>query len=163
MRKTKLIIAACIFAFYSSTASANWQYTKWCMSQEQVKAAAPGTVIALTPREQIVDSVADSHNIALLKTPYSSGGYQFDAIFSFDKSKTSLASVKLKLVNLDRAAQLFDSLCTKYGQPTKEKKSESLSYAFWYTAEDQIVYISIGDKMVSVNYLPRNTEDNNGL
>lgn len=61
MRKTKLIAAACIFALYSTAASANWQYTKWCMSQEQVKAAASGTVIALTPREQITDSVADSH------------------------------------------------------------------------------------------------------
>lgn len=163
MSKTKLIAAACIFALYSSAASANWQNTKWCMSQEQVKSAASGTVIALTPREQIVDSVADSQQIALLKTPYSSGQYQFDAIFSFDKSNTCLASVKLKLVNLDRAAQLLGSLHSKYGQPTSENQSEALSYAIWYNGGDKISYISIEGKIVSVNYMPRNTEDNNGL
>jgi hypothetical protein len=162
MTKVSLILIASLCAVFSTGASANWQYTRWGMTQEQVSVASGKTTL-LAPEEQSANSAANSLETALLQAPYSSGQYQFDVIFSFDKSKGTLAHVKLKLINTDRAVELLGSLRTKYGKPENEKSGDVLSYATWYSGGDQISYVSIGNSTVSVDYQPRITTDNSGL
>ena len=136
------------------------------MSQEQVTASAPQGVTPLSPEDQKANSSAASPFVALLKATYSSGQFQFEAVFSFDReTKNSLANVKLKLVgaNIERANQLLGSLRTKYGQPSIERPGDIMSSAVWYSEGDQISYVSIGGNMVSVDYAPRKNVDNSGL
>jgi hypothetical protein len=114
------------------------------------------------PEAQQANSTPESQSIALLKAPYSSGKYKFDAIFSFDRNNNTLTGVRLKLKNATYATELLGSLRAKYGPPAGAKINPILSSAVWYSDENQISYVSIGDK-AAIDYAPRITEDNKGL
>jgi hypothetical protein len=159
-----LRILICVVVFMApNTLFANWRYTQWTMTQDEVQRAASGKATILSLSEQAANSSAESNEVALLQAPYASGKYDFTAVFSFDKRTNKLASVKLNLNNKDKAAELLGSLRAKYGTPSSEKHSPILSYATWYKDGDQISYMTIGDTTVSVDYKPRETADNDGL
>ena len=162
MVKTLSLCVALLSLAFSVDATANWQYTRWGMTQKQVQATS-GKPTPLTPDEQTFNSAANSYEVALLQAPYSSGQYQFNAIFYFDRSKGTLTGVKLNLINIDRAGELMGSLRKKYGTPSSEKRDAFLPYAIWFSGGDQISYLAIGDKSVSIRYTPRNSADNAGL
>lgn len=150
------------------TASAKWQYTEWGMTQDQVSKAAPAGTEPLSSEECVAHSVADSNEKALLKATYESGQYRFTAIFSFDTRTGGLSSIKLNLVNLDKALELRGSLAAKYGEPAYKADTAVLSVARWRDVTDEIEYFCIGNRTlgvssVSVGYRPRLTSDNDGL
>jgi hypothetical protein len=155
--------AAALALLLASNASADWQYTRWNMTRTEVEAAAPNKAVLLSSQESVAKSSAASREIAVLKAPYSSGEYQFDAIFRFDKQTQRLSSVSLELQTKDKTAQLFGDLRTKYGTPVSEKDSAILQYVMWYSGGDQISIIAIGEDNVSVTYQPRANPNNSGL
>lgn len=168
MAKTWVVCIALCCCLCCGTASANWQYTEWGMTLAQVAEAASGRAVAMSSEESVANSVADSNEKALLKATYESGQYKFTAVFSFDSRSGGLSSVKLNLVNLDKALELKGSLGAKYGKPAEQGETAVISFARWRDNMDEIEYFCIGNQMlgvssVSVGYKPRITTDNDGL
>lgn len=82
-----------------SPATADWQWTKWGMTAQQVIISSKGTAKAVPPEEISRNSVSDGQIVVMIpkvRSNYSANGFQFSAYFMFD-AKTEL----LKCVYLD--------------------------------------------------------------
>src|ERR1700727_4050323 len=89
MRLFEIVIAfACCGA---STAKADWEYTKWGMTPQQVVSASKN----LTREGSDLRPDSDG-NVSKLIAPYQSGKFPFEAQFGFDAAD-KLASVTLVL------------------------------------------------------------------
>lgn len=83
--------------FVATNASANWQYTTWGMTKDQVIAASHGTAVDIAPDRKAGQRVSSSHMTALLQAPYTSGQYAFTAYFRFEDTTGRLVGVHLEL------------------------------------------------------------------
>lgn len=109
----------------TSAAKADWEYTKWGMTPQQVVSAAQNR----TRKSSDLHPDSDG-NVTKLVAPYQNGKFSFEAQFGFDASDR-LSSVTLVLndksagmdmgadMNMDRAGchDLQASVRTAYGQP----------------------------------------------
>jgi len=102
---------------------ADWQYTKWGMTPEQVIEASKG--VAVPNKDRSLDA-ADGVLKTELVAPYQAGAFKFKAGFMFGVDK------KLKVVMLtlqsDSCEELFGSLTTIYGP---EQSKNSTIYTWW--------------------------------
>src|ERR1700678_890561 len=84
-------IALALVCCGASAAKADWEYTKWGMSPQQVVSAAKNRT------RKSSDLHADSDgNVTKLVAPYQSGKFSFEAQFGFDAADR-LSSVTLVL------------------------------------------------------------------
>ena len=113
----------------ASAAKADWEYTKWGMTPEQVVSAAKN----LTRKSSDLHPDSDG-NVTKLVAPYQSGKFSFEAQFGFDAADR-LSSVTLVLndksagmdmdmgadmnMNMDQGGchDLLASVKTTYGPP----------------------------------------------
>lgn len=104
------ISAAAISLCSPQAALADWQYTKWGMSQEEVVAAAGATGSTLKAINK------PGYAGRILVGPYNSGRFSFQATFYFpDRDGGKLASVRLELENKDTCRDLSLALESAYG------------------------------------------------
>jgi hypothetical protein len=155
-----IVIPVCLWPV---TAFANWQYTKWGMSPEQVVSASHGIATVTSDQERRSNDPVGSTDTTLLSAPYQSGSYKFTAYFYFSK-ESRLSFVELHLVSGD-SNSLIGSLRNKYGNPTSEDNSSVLTSLSWDVGPDLIWVDKIGDSPngTSVGYKPRMDQDNKGL
>lgn len=100
---------------WPGAAGANWQYTKWGMTPEQVQAAAKGK---LSPVAAPL-ACPTCATVPLLAGDYEVGGQQYRVRFEFADGN-SLATVVLAMPARRQSwgcNELFDSLSLKYGAP----------------------------------------------
>jgi len=97
---------------FMSQARADWQYTKWGMSPQQVLAASGGRAYFNSEREKNNWSRLDG--LALLSAPYAANGMKFRADFIFD-SRQYLKAVAINLEEYANVNRLYSDLVTKYG------------------------------------------------
>jgi len=156
MKKILLLSIALFSWAYSASAAANWQYTHWGMTVEQVKAASENKAQPI-PGDQAVTNP----KFPSLKAPYTSGQYRFNAFFGFDQSKGTLNSVTLRLYNPDQAGELMGWIKTQYGAPACHGHGGNrIGWAYWLSGDDVISIISstgAGGLSVTIVYEPRNT------
>ena len=115
MTKTLLAWLMLGAALWPNAAGANWQYTKWGMTPQQVQSAAKGKLSPITA----ADSCLACASVPLLAGDYAVGGQVFRVRFEFDDGKT-LSKVVLAMQSTGRTwgcNDLFDSLSLKYGAP----------------------------------------------
>jgi len=96
-------------------ALADWQYSKWGMTPEQVQTAAGGRLKSVTNQR----SCPTCTTISLLAGEYSADGFQFKVGFEFEDG-TSLSIVSLEVPATSGTwgcNRLFDGLSAKYGAP----------------------------------------------
>jgi hypothetical protein len=143
---------------------ADWQYTKWGMTPEQVIAASRGAATLTTADERVAESPTNGSGDALAKALYRAGESQFDAYFLFKANR--LVSVRLDLKDptpissgvVRRALQL------KYGEPISQTQTSGFSTVTWRAADEQVTFMLLGDgKSTSVHYQALHTADNAGL
>ena len=109
----------------ASTAKADWEFTRWGMTPQQVASASKN------PTKESSDSRPDSNgNVTKIVAPYASEKFLFEAQFGFDAADR-LSSVTLVLkdkyagmdlgadANRERSAcyNLLESVNTAYGPP----------------------------------------------
>jgi hypothetical protein len=120
-------IALALVCCGTNAAKADWQYTKWGMTPEQVVGAAK-----TLPRESSDLHPDSDGNVTKLVAPYQSGKFSFEAQFGFDAADR-LSSVTLVLndksagmdmdmgadMNMDQGVchDLQVSVKTTYGPP----------------------------------------------
>lgn len=110
----------------AGSAKADWQYTRWGMSKEQVIEASKGT--AKTPTKP--DVYEDDEFTHLLSAPYKSGDLQFDAKFHFSKDG-KLTRVILEYGNRDDCSRLHRMLSSAYGPGEVHELSLGTVIKWW--------------------------------
>jgi hypothetical protein len=144
-------------------ALADWQYTHWGMSLDQVAVASKGQLKRCN--SQCAGHSTDTA-VAQLFGVYRAGDFGFNAFALFDKRSGKLVTIMLNLVDPQRADFLVGSLRAKYGEPHSLSRSTIMELYVWRDTKDQISLISIGrgpTASVSLSYQLRLTESNRGL
>jgi hypothetical protein len=146
----------------SGEARADWQYTKWNMTAEEVVAASNG---AAERNERSGKNWGDTN--ALLQAPYATEKYQFTAYFHFDKKTDRLSRVVLELTDGSKN-DLFDNLIEVYGPPIQKDNTLGMVLNWrWLAEKDTVMYRVFKNKRppddISVVYEPRAEKKGSGL
>jgi hypothetical protein len=155
------VVVVTVAASYSNGAEADWQYTRWGMTLDEVLKASNGRMQRCSP---LACKGKESENLTPgAFGPYESGPYKFQAFLSFN-SAGGLAFVNLELLDAtsEHSASLVGELHSKYGKPDSSSKG-LLSYWIWRTPTDQISVLQIGDDVTHLQYKQRTTLENKGL
>ncbi|HVT59301.1 MAG TPA: hypothetical protein VHR45_12975 [Thermoanaerobaculia bacterium] len=151
----------------ATPAVADWQYTKWGMTPEQVIKAAHSKsrqITRLVERQQ--GAAEDAGRVgqkALLSGEWSSGRFEFEVHFFFNPRR-KLASVELTLANSEDEHVLANELTKRYGVP-EDSGSVAGEFHRWRTQTEEIWFFgTIGAGFPTrVVYAPRHSADNSGL
>ena len=81
-----LILIAGVACQLPTSALADWQYTRWGMSPKEVIAASKGAATETTLDQRKGGGTKGTE--ALLQAPYTSGKFQFRAMFNFSKKRS---------------------------------------------------------------------------
>ncbi|HHP7229598.1 MAG TPA: hypothetical protein ACFCUY_01915 [Xenococcaceae cyanobacterium] len=107
-----LTLVAVVGNLTTRSALAEWEYTKWGMSVEEVRQASEGAAIPLeTPQ------TTDDGQQTLLKTNWNPGQYEFEVLFNFVGSEPKLS--ELVLISQGKTIGLVDELKQRFGLPTR--------------------------------------------
>jgi hypothetical protein len=104
-QKLRPLAALAFAAPWASNCSADWQFTLWGMSPQQVVEASKGTVKETGSSEAIK-----------AKGIYSTDAIEFDAVFYFGES--GLSQVGLAASDDGKCAAAKSALVARYGTPT---------------------------------------------
>ena len=116
-----LTLGAMLFLLLASALRADWQYTKWGMTEAEVVAASKGAAVPVPEAESKKWTSAPR-----LSAPYNTGNFHFNAFFSLDAVTHGLKEVSLHLDGgFEPAVALRNGLSEKYGKPGKEDGSMS--------------------------------------
>jgi hypothetical protein len=159
-------LTAVFFLCTAFSTHADWQYTKWGMTPEEVIAAAQKA--GEEPPKWITDEAEKNNYHALLKGAYHSGKYVFTAYFHFNDDTKRFESFTLYLQDIEIGFSLFHDMVKLYGKPyTVDRTLASVGWIItkWHTTSDEIAYVDIltSNKGVRLHYAPRVTADNAGL
>lgn len=117
MKRLALVASVCAFA---SMAHADWQYTHWGQSTEDVLAIAEKGIRKATPQET-KDWSYEAYGKALAVGAYSTSEFKFPAYFIFRDNK--LSGVALSIATKEQALAVKARLNDQYGSPKKADKS----------------------------------------
>ena len=141
MTKVRFLLSVLItvtFASQPSVVLADWQYSRWGMTVEEVKDAVTKSGTTLKPYKSWSNSPPSPRY--LVSTTYDSGDYQFDAYFFFkgDDQKL-LQTVELVLKDKQKCPALNATLESLYGAPrdtaNDSEKKMGLRYYEWLDKE----------------------------
>ena len=127
-----------------SPALADWQYTHWGMTPEEVLAAAPNPI----GRPDKADFYDESANLAhLLTSTYSVGDLSFQVQFIFHDLE-SLAAVRL-VPYMNNCTQLERILTDTYGAPERgDERRGDIRFLQWWDGQSENVvmyFVAFGD------------------
>lgn len=177
------LVAPALFllvSILSSTSFADWQYTKWGMTIEEVRSASNGTA---TAPAKLGNGFEDETTEGLLTAPYQAGRFSFNSEFLFSKDDHRLASVELRLLQedvsklphkerwkreADLAAErrdLLDTFLQKYGKPERDQVlfSGLVHRLDWRTDVDRVSFLELGSSGILIIYKPLRTKEADGL
>ncbi len=146
-------------------ARADWQYTRWGMTVEEVVSAPKGTLKRCVP--STCAGQETENDIAMLFGDYRSDGFLFTIFSLFDRTTGKLSSISLKLKDARQVYGLASALRAKYGAPAIADGTPGLLESWtWRPGSDQISLIAIGSHPpsdASLTYQPRVTPSNRRL
>ena len=89
-----LVTTTIFVSILNLPAQAEWEYTRWGMSVDEVVEASEGAARPVNPNEQIL--LEDDTQQTLLTTQWSTEGYSFDVFFNFSVDDSELSEVVFK-------------------------------------------------------------------
>lgn len=154
-------LAVCGWAGSALPAAANWQYTQWGMTPDQVKAASDDVT------QPNPDRTLDAAGLrAALTAPYQGAAIPFTAVFLFDASG-KLQVVTLKPVGGIACPVIVRALGANHGDPEGKADIVQARTLRWddVDADNMIVYVDLGQGHCTVQYskLPLTRPDGKGL
>lgn len=130
-----LLVALC--AVPISNAVADWQFTKWGMTPEEVSASSHGELQPTQPNER-----ENRGGLPLLKMEYQSRDFRFSAKFVFNKQRR-LSAVILDPLDMGECGQIQQSVLSQYDKAEIVTRSPmSLNYAWRDHSHDNRVTFS---------------------
>jgi len=132
----RLIFYALIATLIAPAAHADWQYTKWGMTPEQVVAASGGKA-ALLPEK---DRPRMPPLITAAKGEFMDGQIRLRTVFTFNIERMGLACVSYGVSGHSDDEAFKAALIKRHGPPHSTSKLEviGLTNLAWKTATDQI-------------------------
>ncbi len=160
MLKYTLFTFSALF-FTSTVANADWQYTKWGMTVDEVMRSSK--LRAKTPTK--VNIAANGHILHLLSAPYKANSFKFTAEFWFNKNNKRLNMVKLVLINLSQCNEITSNMRDIYGIPYYQNKTDYSIVTKWHDEinKNSILMSEYGNATCSIQYSSRNTPTKSGL
>ncbi len=110
-----LATTSMIVSMVNLPAQAEWEYTRWGMSVDEVVEASKGKVISVNPEELIL--FEDDTQQTLLKTQWSKKGYSFDVFFNFSVDDSELSEVVFKSIGKNKDLGL--AMIEEFGLPIR--------------------------------------------
>jgi hypothetical protein len=142
MKRVGLFLAALVSL--APTAYADWQFTKWGMTPEQVIAASGGS--AVTPdaeKSKSCSSPSGEDKCLAIMPSYKVGSYKFEVSFQFSERKLNRILLK---VDPKEYPNVREMLLGVYGEPISDKKTSFSSKAIWKDDRNK--------NSVSLNWMP---------
>lgn len=150
--KSLLPLAGVLAIFCASPARAEWAYTKWGMTPEQVAAASTGEATLMKKRERIEEAKLET----AVQGTHTDGAVQLRTAFQFDTTRGGLRCVLYAPQNAGQDELLKHALTKQYGQPTLSGMPsigyETLS---WTPPGDEIVMTVQDKKIAGVSHCKR--------
>jgi hypothetical protein len=133
MRTLRLVLAMLLIA---PAARADWQYTRWGMTPEQVVAASKGTAHLLPEK----DRPRLPPRVTAAQGDYQDGPLPLRVTFSFDIATNGLACVYYGVKTHDNDEAFKAALTKRFGPPKKTPGPAFLGMTTltWKTPNDQI-------------------------
>jgi len=152
MSYSRFIVASALaILLWPVSASADWQFTHWGMTPEQVIAVSKGVASRAKP------TTPDTVLRRLATMPYSSGNLKFDVDFLFSgKPGNVLLAVRLNQY-WGSPSDLFDALKQKYGAPKIGASDEPGLFVerYWTRNGDDITFTWLmGKPHATLTYEP---------
>lgn len=165
----KIWSAVSILALIIPTAAkADWQYTKWGMTPEQVIAASNGTAKptapATIPMYQPIGGPTQTEIAASgpsLRAPFTSGSREFDAEFAFKNGK--LSEVTLSGVTGADCYSLEGDLEARYSVPFKTNPAGNIHEWHDQLNNNNIMFLITAAPRCFLTYQPLSTENSSKL
>lgn len=162
-RSALLCLCAVAAGSWPGVAAADWEYTRWGMTPQQVVDASAGSAAPIATEESEGKKLVPEGTPPALKSAWRTGDFRFTAYFYFDDSD-ALTRVILDLEDGDDRG-VMGALVERYGEPFRQASTWSrrsgpdLSFtdmAAWQTPTDQIGYLRFRDLgQVQLEWRPR--------
>lgn len=114
MRITSSLVAI-LAASAPLPALADWEYTHWGMTPEQVAGVSEGTVTVVPPAERLTLAGVNRQNAAT--GSYTDGELRLTVTFQFDTASNGLICVFAAAADMSQNAAFKDWMHKKYGPP----------------------------------------------
>ena len=154
-------LALCASACSAVPAAADWQYTQWGMTADQVRAAS--NEVARPNADRTLDAGGLK---AELTAPYQGALVPFTAVFLFDELD-KLKVVTLNPVSAVACPAIVKMLDADHGMPDGKADLPHAKTRRWDDTDDDnlIVYLDLGHSSCTIQYseLPPTQPDGKGL
>jgi hypothetical protein len=131
-----VVATLALVALSSAAARADWEYTRWGMSPDQVAGASKGAVKVLPPDKR--RKVEEANMEGGAEGSYADGPLKLRVGFSFDMRKGGLVCVSYAVQDKAQNPLLKDWLIRRYGEPqnTSELAAIGLQSLSWSEPDD---------------------------
>ncbi len=135
-------------------ARADWEYTKWGMTPEQVVAASGGSarLVAQDKQKSVPPWVSS------VEGTFQEGPLALQTVFSFDTERGGLACVFYGVEEAEQSAAFMDSLLKRYGKPASRSSLPAIGMetVSWRAGTDEIVVTATkGDRSFATHCAKR--------
>jgi hypothetical protein len=130
-------------------ARADWEYTRWGMTPEQVVAASRGVVRLGAPPQGKTYEGLEGRALGAHRTD----GAAFDAYFHFDQAG-ELAKVALERTGGTACAALHGRLMARFGKPEKSTRTNFATIETWRDAPrgNLVRYVLVGELPCTITF-----------
>jgi hypothetical protein len=156
-----MLVATTALAF-ATPAAADWQYTKWGATIDQVQKASKGA-LQRCDNAPVCSERSLPNSAVQLYGGYTTGQFNFSAYPMFNRHTSRLDAVALELSDPTMAGALGAALRSKYGEPVNASRGSTMSTSTWRDRNDEITLMTIGERNATLRYSPRATASNKGL
>lgn len=157
VRQTVLILM--IGLSLAGPACADWQYTRWGMTPEDVARAAGNAAVSTSAEE--IKKWRHGDLTPLNKAAYRTDKFRFTAIFYYTPERR-LQEVALQLEDGD-ARELLFAMRDRYGAPVREQLEGLLQFMVWELPDEIVRFVQVVNGPPTVEYATRRTARAKGL
>jgi hypothetical protein len=136
------------------SARADWQYTRWGMTADQLQSASKAKLRKCSP--PVCRAHKTNTSEAQLYGEFDSGIFNFTVFALFELWSGRLSSIELTLWDAGQTDALVRAFLTEYGEPERSSNGAIMESYVWRTSTDQITLLAVHDHRASttVTYRP---------
>jgi hypothetical protein len=133
---------------------ADWDYTRWGMTADQVLSASKGQLRKCSPT--VCRAHATTTSSAQLYGEFHDGTFSFTVFAFFEHWSGRLSSLELWLWDVNQTDAVVKAMLTKYGEPARNSNGAIIESYVWRSSIDQITLLAVRDRRASttITYRP---------
>lgn len=161
-----VLVMAVWIAGYGDPAHADWQYTKFGMTLDQVVAASEGAAKAEPDPKRDRSQQGVVLSKALATAQYQFKDFTFDVAFGFDPKDSLLNAVSLRMKEGGRSCSaLLGELTNAYGKPDIADRGSVVTKITWRSesTKNVVELVQVSDKYCGIAYTPLAMPGKGGL